>query len=163
MFNKWLKRLKKNERGLTLVELLAVVVILAIVAAIAFIMIGNVIENSKKDAHIANAQQMISAAKLYEAGGEEIDDGVSAEELIEKEYLGPMTDPWDAEADYGTKDDVVKKSDDGEYTVSLSASKNSYDIENVSESDLNSKGRGIWEDQSSGGSSGGSDDDDDEG
>lgn len=148
MFNKWLKRLKKNERGLTLVELLAVIVILAIVAAIAFIMIGNVIENSKKDAHIANAQQMISAAKLYEAAGEEIGkDGVSAKVLIEKEYLGPMTDPWNTDADYGTENDVVEKNDEGEYTVSLSASKDGYDISGVSESDLSSKGRGIWEDE----------------
>lgn len=39
-----LKRLREklnNERGLTLVELLAVIVILAIVGAIAFVMIGK--------------------------------------------------------------------------------------------------------------------------
>ncbi len=60
---KWMKKFK-NERGLTLVELLAVIVILAIVAIIAFVFIGGVIENSKKDAHISNAQQIISAAKL---------------------------------------------------------------------------------------------------
>ena len=43
---KMMKRFK-NEKGLTLVELLAVIVILAIVGAIAFVMIGNVMENAK--------------------------------------------------------------------------------------------------------------------
>jgi type IV pilus assembly protein PilA len=59
-----MKRLVKNERGLTLIELLAVIVILGIIVAIAIPAIGSIIDNSKKDAHIANAKQMASAARL---------------------------------------------------------------------------------------------------
>ncbi|MDV2885810.1 type II secretion system protein [Alkalihalophilus pseudofirmus] len=100
MMKKWLKQ-TKNEKGLTLVELLAVVVILGIIAAIAVPSIGGIIENSKKDAAISNAQQVISAARLYAAGGGDTvgdDDGiVNASEI--SDYHETITDPW-------TKDEV---------------------------------------------------------
>lgn len=93
-----IKRLR-NERGLTLVELLAVIVILAIVAVIAFVFIGGIIDNSKKDAHIANAQQIISAAKLHEATGGTFPDAengdVTVADLQNGDYLDEeMLDPW---------------------------------------------------------------------
>ncbi|WP_258000273.1 type II secretion system protein [Bacillus sp. Marseille-P3661] len=61
---KKMKQLLKNNKGFTLVELLAVIVILGIIAAIAVPSIGNIIDNSKKDAHVANARQLIEAARL---------------------------------------------------------------------------------------------------
>ncbi|MEK4285229.1 MULTISPECIES: type II secretion system protein [Ureibacillus] len=64
MFNLLKKRLR-NEKGLTLVELLAVIVILAIVAAIAVPAIGNIIENSRVKAAKADIANVVSAANLY--------------------------------------------------------------------------------------------------
>jgi type IV pilus assembly protein PilA len=59
------KKMLKNEKGLTLIELLAVIVILGIIAAIAIPSIGGIIQKSKEDAVKADAMQVINAAKLY--------------------------------------------------------------------------------------------------
>ncbi|MCB5953427.1 prepilin-type N-terminal cleavage/methylation domain-containing protein [Enterococcus sp. CWB-B31] len=62
-----MSRLLKDERGMTLIELLATVVILAIIAGIGVVAIGNVIQNSREDAAVADVQQALNAAKLYQA------------------------------------------------------------------------------------------------
>ena len=59
------KKRIKNEKGLSLVELLAVIVILGIIAAIAVPSIGNIIANSEAKAEIADATQILNAATIY--------------------------------------------------------------------------------------------------
>ncbi len=79
-----LKKLRKNERGFTLVELLAVIVILGIIAAIAVPSIGKIIDNTKEDAKVAEAIQIINAAKIYHAShpnSNTMDDSVLSEYL----------------------------------------------------------------------------------
>lgn len=89
----------KNQKGLTLVELLAVIVILGILAAIAVPSIGGIIDNSKKDAHIANAKQMVSGARMAVAGGESFETvntdkkGYTLKSLIDNGYIEPFNDP----------------------------------------------------------------------
>ena len=91
-----MKKRIKNEKGLTLIELLAVVVILSIVAAIAVPAIGNIIENSRSKAVIADAQNVMSGASLYFADVTVAENtGVAASAIKTAGYLesvGKLTD-----------------------------------------------------------------------
>lgn len=96
MFNKFFK----NEKGLTLVELLAVIVILGIVAAIAVPSIGSVIQKSRENAVKADALEVLNAAKTYVA-----EQGVPTDEIPATELENYV--------------DNVKLGEDNDYTVSV--------------------------------------------
>ncbi|MCM3478161.1 type II secretion system protein [Caldifermentibacillus hisashii] len=85
------KRMKllKNQKGMTLVELLAVLVILGIIAAIAVPMIGNAISESKQKGELNDALNIIAAAKLADANGVAAgnDNSYSKTDLVKGGYL----------------------------------------------------------------------------
>lgn len=68
-FKEQIKKRIKNEKGLTLIELLAVIVILAIIAAIAIPAIGNIINNTRDKAVLSDVQAALAAAKIANADG----------------------------------------------------------------------------------------------
>lgn len=90
--NSLMKKLFKkrlNQKGLTLIELLAVIVILAIIAAIAIPAISNLITSSRDKAVLADAQTIIAGAKLASAAGE------CPEDLCETDTLETYVDGED--------------------------------------------------------------------
>ncbi len=68
MFKEMKKRVN-NEKGLTLIEVLAVIVIIAIISAIAVPAIGNIVENSRDKAIMTEAINIISGAKIAHMDG----------------------------------------------------------------------------------------------
>lgn len=87
MFKKLMnKRVLKNEKGLTLIELLAVIVILAIVAAIAIPAIGNIIENSRYKAVKSDAINIINSANIYFTDNSD-KKVVTIKTLVDDKYL----------------------------------------------------------------------------
>lgn len=116
----------KDERGLTLVELLVVVVILGIIAAIAVVAIGGIIENSRKDAMVADAKQMVSAAKLYTAQnafkGDKILEfktpGEGSTNVDMTSYISTLKDPFNSNAAYDSAIVYVSEAA-GKYTYKV--------------------------------------------
>lgn len=113
MLQKMKNRLK-DQRGLTLIELLAVIVILGIIAAIAVPSIMNVIDNSKEDAVKADAIQILNAGKLYVAA-----EGTPDENQIE---WSELEDYVDLEG-YTSALDVVANVDGSSITLTGTISK----------------------------------------
>lgn len=122
---KAIKRNMKNEKGLTLIELLAVIVILGIIAAIAIPAIGNIIQKSKVDAVKSEAIQVLNAAKLYISsngipeGGTQTLRLKDANESIGEGDLSSFVDEYKYDSYYV----VVSAGEDGKVTYKISSKK----------------------------------------
>lgn len=81
-----IKQLLKKEGGFTLVELLAVLAILALIVGIAVPMIGNVISSAETKSANAQIELIEDAARLYD-----LDENAKADptigDLIQAKYL----------------------------------------------------------------------------
>lgn len=88
-----IKQRIKNEKGLTLIELLAVIVILGIIAAIAIPSISGIIQNSKEDAVRADAITILNAAKNYAAANDvsNIEGGKITQAQIDSSYVNNLS------------------------------------------------------------------------
>ncbi|MGG3798286.1 type II secretion system protein [Metabacillus fastidiosus] len=87
-----MKKLVKNQRGLTLIELLAVIVILGIIAAIAVPAVNAIMNKSKEDALVLEARNVVNAAKMYVASKKPEENKTFRETDAKDEGLGEYLD-----------------------------------------------------------------------
>ena len=122
--NKKRFKLFANQKGMTLTELLAVIVILGIIAAIAIPSVNSIVSNTRKNTHIENARQLVSAAmrKVY---NESINESktFTLNELKDEKYIERISDPSNAENESyhetNSKVQVQKVDDNFTYSVCL--------------------------------------------
>lgn len=91
-----IQRLRKDEKGITLVELLAVIVIIGVIAAIAVPLITGLLDDTKENARSATANQLYEAARLRSIAKNngEITGTHKLSELVFEKYIqGGVTDP----------------------------------------------------------------------
>lgn len=84
-----IKKLKKNQKGFTLVELMVVVVIIGVLVAIAIPVYNEVQDKAKRNAEEANIKIIESAIQVYLTTDEGSLDAIEQEGLkvLEPEYL----------------------------------------------------------------------------
>lgn len=119
-FMKKLLKNRLNQKGLTLIELLAVIVILAIIAAIAVPAIGGIINRSEDKALMADASNILSGAKLAVLAGDcVISDNATAStnatSTCTDENIDDYVENIDPAATY-----AVTKDEDGLWVVTYS-------------------------------------------
>jgi type IV pilus assembly protein PilA len=147
-----LKTMLKNQKGMTLIELLAVIVILGIIAAIAIPSVSGIINKTKNDADISNGLMVINAAKIAVADQDsnilsKVNGGtpVTLEDLNKYGYLDDIpTDPHDKTKTYSNTKSVITIShaqNTESYTYSIKLVSNDSGkttrLDDVSETDLN--------------------------
>lgn len=76
-----------NKKGFTLIELLAVIVIMGIILAIAIPSVGGILENSKKQSYVKNAQILTNTVKTEMMSAEHIPATPGHARVYTLEYL----------------------------------------------------------------------------
>ena len=109
-----MKKILKNKKGFTLVELLAVIVVLAIIMVIATQQVGKAINNARANSFVESYQMIVKQANLFMSQ----DETVTCGGTDEKECLSY----YNLSNDYTltiTKDDSAKT-----YTITLGITDN---------------------------------------
>ena len=130
MFKFISKKLKKNNKGFTLVELIAVLAILGIIGAIAVPRFAATRKNAALKAHDANVRILENAAKMYytETGNTTIWEGEEGEDDDDPKYAWTdYLDEWpkipdgltERDLDIGAKGDKKVTNDEYTYRVEI--------------------------------------------
>ena len=125
--------MKINNRGFSMVEILAVVVILGVLSTVGIVSVSRLIENSRKHYYEAQADQLVLAAQSYANDNKNIlpktiggTNTIYLDKLIEKKYIKEEIVDQNKEPCY-IKDDVVDgKKVKGSRVDIYKSSKNEY-------------------------------------
>jgi prepilin-type N-terminal cleavage/methylation domain-containing protein len=120
--------LLRCNRGMTLVELLAVIVIFGIVSSIAVVAVLQLIEKSKERAFVSGAYALYEAARLY-VGAEKVEflparssATLTYRQLVEEGMLHPLQDPFTGNvlpAETNPSYVLITKGEDGSLDYSI--------------------------------------------
>lgn len=107
----FMKRLGKNQKGVTLIELMAVVVILGVIAAVAGAAVTGAFTDAKKNADAASIQVLKDAASRFllenpPTGTTDITINVKTD-LLEKGYINNLPEPQQKVNDAAQKSFIV--------------------------------------------------------
>lgn len=135
---KFIQNKLKEQKGLTLIELLAVIVIIAIIAAIAIPAIGNIIENSRHNAAKADVQNVMSSASLYftetgSADNDEADLTVAESGTLSGDLANFVDDPGNV-----TTATVTKLAGGNEITATVVTDQGTYQFTDLTNNELSS-------------------------
>ncbi|GAE92625.1 type IV pilin PilA [Gracilibacillus boraciitolerans JCM 21714] len=109
-----LRKMLKQEKGFTLVELLAVIVILGVILAIAIPAIGNIIGNAEDSASEASEELILDAARLADVQGDFTSGTTNVQALIDGGYLEVEVD--DLPDDIAATDTISKDTENGTFS-----------------------------------------------
>ena len=120
----------KNIKGFTLVELLATIVIMGIIAAIAVVAYTNYLNNTRNKAYDFLARSAANAAGSYSMAHVGV-ESVTLQELVEENFLENANDPiGQGKVCEGKVDITQTQSEDGidveKYEVTLCCARVSY-------------------------------------
>jgi prepilin-type N-terminal cleavage/methylation domain-containing protein len=113
----WADKLRKNQKGFTLVELMVVVVIIGVLVAIAVPIFGGVQQRARDTAHEANERILIGAAAMYLSEHGNPDPALTG--IGDGDELDPYLDAWPEDPYEKGQEYSVDIDTDGTITVSL--------------------------------------------
>lgn len=97
---------KLNNKGFTLVEMLACMSLIVLISSLGFVKVGDIKEKANEKADIVTARNLISAGELYLLDNDK--DSLNIDNLELKGYISEIPTPKSKSGDFTVKYDDSK-------------------------------------------------------